>query len=120
MENNLKIDNIIEMGGYIDLVNPLLMFVAEKGFEPTNGTEYAKDCVFAIAVLAEKSQLQVLTRKINGIYGIIINAKKPLGLVETEGMCVEPIQTDEINGNHFVTTWADLEMALKEKKGKKE
>jgi hypothetical protein len=40
VENNLQIDDIIEMGGHVELTGPLLAFVAESGIEPVNGTEY--------------------------------------------------------------------------------
>jgi hypothetical protein len=119
VENNLKIDDIIEMGGHVELTGPLMMFVAEKGVEPVNNTEYAKDNAFAIVVLADKSRLQILHRKINGIYGVITEARRPLGLTDVEDMGVSPVPEDEINGNHFVTTWADLEFALKEKRKEK-
>ena len=119
MENNLKIDDIIEMGGHVELTAPLMMFVAEKGVEPFNGHEYAPENSFAIVVLAAKSQIQILHRRINGLYGVIVAAHRPVGLTEVEEMKVEPIKED-INGNHFVATWADLEFALKERRGKKD
>ena len=97
---------------------------AEKGQEPVNGTQYASNVLFAIVWLAEKSRLQILERKLNGIFGIVTEPCNPAATVaerveyndippEPETLSVGPIPIEEIKGNHFITSWIELEKATK-------
>lgn len=125
MNDNFELDEIIEMGGHIEINNPIMLFMADEGIEPINGTEYPEDNAFALVTVDRKSKLQLLNRKENGYFGIIVDAVNPIGLTEYEpekgidGVHTGALEAYEVNGHHFVTSWLDLKCALEEKRGPK-
>jgi hypothetical protein len=51
---------------------------------------------------------------------VIIEAYRPVGIVDFDEVKTEAIPPDEIVGSHFVTSWDDLEQATKIKRGKRQ
>jgi hypothetical protein len=129
MCKKLHIDELIEMGGHVELTGPLMVFIAAKGYEPVNETEYEPTTPFAIVWLAEKSQIQILARKENGIFGVVTQPAKPKGSMggtvdytETphllKDFTVEDITIEEVKGYRFIASLLELEAAMAPKRGK--
>ena len=121
MEENLRIDELIEMGGHLELTCPLMLFLEDDDLEQHPDDEHPNEKMYAIIAIAQESKIQVLSRKLNAIYGVITEAKDPVQLTNFESCAVEPVSDKAVNGHKFVTTWADLEFAIQEhKRGQKE
>lgn len=124
MEENLRIDELIEMGGHLELTCPLMLFLEADDLEPESvdmpDIEKSNEKAYAIIAIGQESKIQVLSRKLNAIYGVVIEAKDPVQLTNFESCAVEPVSGEAVNGHKFVTTWKDLEFSIQEyKKGQK-
>ena len=121
MENNLRIDDIIEMGGHVELTGPLLVFIEDEKLDEELGIENQAEKLYALVGLSEKSKIQITKRELNRIEGIIIEANTPMQVLSFEhGGKTEFIDPIEVNNKSFVTSWLDLEDAIKIRRGRKQ
>jgi len=130
VENNFNIDEIINMGGQVELTDLLMVFVAEPESKMISETEYAPETAFAIVFLAENSQIQIIARKSGGLFGVIIKASNHKGVVAGEpNLDIKPPtfedcrieeMSENLNGSSFITSLIELERATAPRRRKKE
>jgi len=97
-----QLDEIIELGGLVELTSPLMLFVDRNELDAEGKPTYA------IIFVNTKSILRILEVKDNGVYGEIEVSSEAVGLKQNQ----EVGRVSDLTGKRFVTSTRDLEGAI--------